>query len=181
MTCIVTHFFIIFLISDQGLRTLPDSFQNSVNQEQATGTAPREAQFQQYSMSQNFWLYRLTHYLSWYNGCVDAPRTFGGTPKKQEGIIGRVTVHQFTSRPRRLPVHCRPVCAMIQYSISRSGAEGEAAWRVSRDLMIWWDRPNIWCVTMHPHVFNCLWFFANGFQWKRKRKKDQEGSNRHTR
>ena len=72
-------------------------------------------------------------------GC---PSAFLSIPKQEE-LIGRFIVPQFTIRHIRLPVCTRPVCAMVHYIISRAGIEGDVAWRVSRDLMIQWDRPDI--------------------------------------
>ena len=143
LTCVVTQFFIIVLRSDQGLRTLPDIFQNSVNQEQAAGKGLGEAQSQRYYPSPTFRLSRLTRNSSWYTGCVDAPSVFLSSPKQEEGIIVRVTVSQFTIHPRSLMFFHRLVCAMIRYRISSAGTEGGAAWRVRRDLTIRWDWPNI--------------------------------------
>ena len=179
MTWILTKFFIIVLRSDQGLRMLPEIFQNSVNQKQAARTVLRESWSQQYYRSPTFRLSWFTYDYSWYTGWVDTTKEFFSSPKQEEGIIGRVTVYRFKMFPRWLPVCCQLVRAMIQYRIYRALKEEKESWRLSIDLTIKWDSTNIWCVPIHPYVFGYLWFFVTGFSGKGENKKYREGSKRH--
>ena len=46
----------------------------------------------------------------------------------------------------------------------------EATRRVRKYLLIWWDRPGVWCVPVHPHVCDLFLLFATGSSEKGKRK-----------
>ena len=83
--------------------------------------------------------------------CVDSPSTFLSS-SKQEEWIGRVEFSWFIILSRRLTVLPWALCTMDHYIISRAGAEGEAALRVSRELRIRRDRPDIWWVPMGPYA-----------------------------
>ena len=149
---------------------LPESFQNSVNQEHSAGPVLWEYRLQQYYPSQTFQLFQLTQNYSWYTGCLDDPNMFLITPKQEERVIGSVKLSQFMVRPIRLLVRHRLISPMIRYKFSRARKNWEASFRVSRYLPIQWNMPDNWCGPMYSYFFDYLLFFQLDFQERGKQR-----------
>ena len=152
LTCVVTRFFIIFLRSDRVMRMLPGIFRT------VSTSNKRQRQFMiilKIFSVDNFPTLPIYPQFGLVNQACGCSQRVLDQPQTEEGI-GGVTVSQFMIFPIWLTVCPRLVYAMVHNRIYSAGTEGESSWRVSRDLTIRWNRTHIWCVPMHPYVFDYL-------------------------